>query len=358
MLRWMWLAWAVALLAPLAWAEQDDPPPLWPGSDKRLSVNVGKWMLPIVKRWLPNDGVARIVRYVEQMPGDVKARFLKLNGFPKPSPEDVAAFYQEWAERAGYRLVVELRGGEPPPPNWPESNHRPHLDPGLKVDYDPETYYWADAYHRPSSEGGVFLWVWVNHRIYWIWAEGYIPIGPVLGEFLGLPRVPVDMTPPQSVPPMESLHDEGPCDSFFVRTRLGSYEIGRVAQDLSLRVERAEEPGPMETLFAVSPALLAPVRAAAAYTYDGTMVERQARIDRWLECVDTKGWPKLGEGHWDGADVAVWAEVGPDGGAVITLEVDDTATVVVLDGGPNLLVLLPVLGNLKGADGAATAGPP
>ena len=56
----MWLAWAVALLAPLAWAEQDDPPPLWPGSDKRLSVNVGKWMLPIVKRWLPNDGVARI----------------------------------------------------------------------------------------------------------------------------------------------------------------------------------------------------------------------------------------------------------------------------------------------------------
>lgn len=354
-----WVLIGVLLLPGSALCDQDQPPPLFPPTEKFLSLDIQRWMLPLVESWIPNEGVERIIRYIEEMPGDVKVKLFHTQGHPKPTPREIHDFYRQWADEAGYRLVVEVRHGDPPPPYWPEENYRPYQSPERWIDYDPDEYYWVDAYHRPSPEGGVFVWVWQNHELFWFWVEGYIPIGPVLGEFLGVPRGPVDAEPPTEVAPMEEPSFELPSRDFFVRVRLGSYEIERVAADLGLRAEEAGDEaealevkeGVMEALLSVAPDLLEPVRAAVSYTYEGSRAEREASLTAWHLWRAERNWPKLGEGTWGRAEVAVWAASGPRGGAMIIFHIADTSTVVVLDGGPNLLALLPVLTKIsEGAD--------
>lgn len=334
-------------------AQEDARPPVFADAKKLISTRVKDWYVDVFGRLFISDrGARRIVRYLEGLPGDIRLQVYKLRGDPKPPPEEVHAFYGAWAGREGYRLLVSVRFGQPDPDPWLDDRDRPRQPPkrltALQRKLLDEDYTWVDAYHRPGHDGGVFVTVWTSGKLVYVWKPGHIPVAPVLGEWLGLPGVGTDMTPPESVEPwyeLPGLPAVGET-AFFVRAEVGRWELESVTRDLAARTQVRAPKSPLEAFFSVSPDVLGAVRHAWVYSFRTEPEDREQVAEPWIAWAEGRGFMKLAEGNFGGTPVRAWYRGGDDGGALVVFHVEDTANVLVVDGGPNVLALLPVLGKL------------
>ncbi len=169
---------AMASLARCAQAEDDERPPYFPLTDKKVSGTVRRWTINLLGDLLIKDArVEDIVMYIERLPGKMKFAKLELEGNPKPTPADVHGFYLDWGAREGYRLLFESRSPE-----------RDKDDEGRSVFADDEVGY-TDAFYRPGEDGGILVVQVRGNAMLWLWEAGHCPVGPIGTIWLGLPRV-------------------------------------------------------------------------------------------------------------------------------------------------------------------------
>jgi hypothetical protein len=356
-MRWWCWVWVLAVGAAVAQAADEPAPPIFPATHKILSTSVQRWHIAVFGTLFVEDrGVRRIMNYVRDLPGMMKARVYKLHGKPfPPGPEEIHAYYTDWAKQAGYHPLVEVRLGNPPPDPMFDDRDRPHRrperNPGPRSPRDLEVYTWVDAFYRPGDDGGVFITVWTENKLIYLWKPGHTPVGPVLGEWLGFPAAPVDASPPKTVDPWPdnpSPPDTGP-GGFFVRAKLRRWEIESVTRDMEARVKEGGEPhGPIEAIFSVGSQLFAPVRHAWVWSFRPTPEEAATVADPWIRWAVAQDWKPLATGGWAEMPTRIWYKAGADGGALVLFRVKDTLQVLVFDGGPNLLALLPVMDHLTG----------
>lgn len=317
-----------------------------------FSASVTRWQIKIAERlYLSGKGLKRVADYVASTPGTPKVRVYKLKGDPRPGPEELHRFYVDWAERAGYHLLVEVRLGRPPVDPMLDDSNRPYK-PKLEREpypWEEEDYAWVDAFHRPGSDGGIFISVWVNNRHVWVWKPGHCPVAPVVGEWLGLPEVPADMTPPDEVeayPPPLDFPAVGDTD-YFIRAQVGKWEIDSLCKDLQARAAAGPTQSPLEALFTVAPATFLPVRHAWLVTFRDLPDKRERSVQPWTKWAERRGWARMTIPDIGHANLRGWYGAGRNGGAMAVFDVRDTTTVLVFDGPPNLFALFPVMESLR-----------
>jgi hypothetical protein len=337
-------------------------PPTFPHAKRVFSMKPGRREISLFKYiFLHGKGLKRIVNYIASVPGQTRVRVYKFKSKPPPSPIEVHEYYSEWAKKAGYHLLVEVRLGGPLVDPMKDDWDRPYKPPppGPPLPWEGEDPAWVDGYYRPGPDGGIFLSVWTKFQHIWVWKPGHCPVAPALGEWLGLPRVTPDMTPPTEVvlfpeapgfPPMAE-------DQFYIRIELGKWELTSLCADLQARASLTERKKPVEALFSVAPITFAPVRHVWLVTFRDLPEKRAEDVLPWVAWAEARGWGRLPIAEAGEANVRGWFGSGPDGGALAMFDVKDTTSVLVFDGSPNLLALLPVLSSLKGGLMAAPEEP-
>ena len=353
-------------------ADVPGTPPAYPEAERMLSATVRSWHIGLVQFLFVDDvRLRRVVDYLADLPGaPPKLRVYKGPKVPETAPKLVQEFYNDWARNAGYRLVVDVRlGVEPdgargtppkttlsatPPANdtWPPvplHTKRPFSD---KAPWELEDYAWVSVYYRPGEDGGAFVSVWVSGTHVWVFKPGHIAIGPVLAEFLDLPNVPHDEAPPATVPPeppasplpgMPVVGDTG----FFVRAELGKWEIDSLVRDVGAGAKRSSLVSPLVAMLAAGPELFAPVRHAWVFTFRGHPDYREDCMAPWAQWMADADWRELMHGTYGGVPIRIWYGAGPEGGAVAMFDVEQSSSVLICEGAPNLFALLPVLGTLQ-----------
>jgi len=331
------------------------PPPPFPGAQRVFSASLAKWQIKIAEwLYLGGKGLKRVADYVASTPGTPKVRVYKLKGDPRPGPAELHRFYVDWAETAGFHLLVEVRLGQPPIDPMLDDSNRPYKPKPERKPYawEQEEYAWVDAFHRPGPDGGVFISVWVNNRHVWIWKPGHCAVAPVVGEWLGLPKVPTDMTPPdvaEVYPPPLDFPPVGDTD-YYVRAQAGKWEIDSLCRDLQARATARPRRSPVEALLTVAPATFAPVKHAWLVTFRDVPEKREQSVLPWTEWAERRGWVPMTIPDIGYANLRGWYGAGAEGGAMAVFDVEDTTSVLVFDGPPNLFVLLAVMGSLRGPE--------
>ncbi len=343
----LWLI-GFGLAAP-ATSPDSERPPLYPVSEKRLSMHIKPWHIGfIVWRFLGDDRIKEIAKYVESMPGDLELKILKLRGEPKATAEEVHEYYGRWAEEHGYQLVVEVQTGDRDYDPMRDDRDRPHRPPWLD-EADPEEFAWIDLYHRPAPDGGIFCTVWVSDRIIYIWNAGHIPFGPIVSEWLEVPAAPVDMTPPADftpTPPNPDLPEVDP-ERMGIRVVLGPGQLESITADMNARLssEKGRE-------FRSPSALAAPVMLGAAKRASYLVIrceepEVEAVAEPWVRWAQEQGWTRGPDAIVDGKQTRNWILPGSTGGVMqLTYDGEETVLfkpglkVLILEGAPNLLELL------------------
>lgn len=353
------IAILLLLLAGAACATPEEPPP-FPNTDRNLSVTPRGWMVDVLG-WLYVDGrgTRRIVEYLADQPGDIKIRVYKYRAKPRPEPEEVHRFYTEWAKRAGYRLMVEVRLGRTPPDWRFDDSNRPYKPKPPKLvprrPWEREERAWVDAFHRPGPDGGVLVSVWTQFRHVWVWKPGECCIGPVLGEYLGLPRTSLESSPPTATSPWSEPLDFPvvPEDQAYVRVEAGKEELDAACHDLSARTAQLSERTPLEAFLAASPQAFEPVKHAWVVTFRDEPEARARMTEPWAAWAEARGWMKMPLPPTQSVPVRAWVGGGPKGGALVMFDVEWSTVVLVFDGTPNLFALMPLLHMMgQGGSGA------
>ncbi len=344
---------ALAAAASAGWAAEEaigpDPPPTYPKTKRVFSATPSRGEIKLLQYlFVRGKGLRRIIKYVASTPGQPRVQVFKYREEPAPTPEQVHAFYTEWARQAGFRPLVAVRMGRPPIDPMLDDWDRPYRPEPERppAPWEEEEYTWVDAFHRPGDAGGVFISVWTKFQHVWVWKPGHCPVAPILGEWLGLPRVEADMTPPAEVLPFPEPPGFPPVaeTGFYVRAQVGKWEIDSLSRDLQARVlSKQERRGPLDALFSVAPATFGPVRHAWLVNFRDFPPAREACVQPWVEWATRRGWAPLPITASGPARVRAWYSPGATGGAMVLFDVRDTTNVLVFDGPPNLIALLPVL---------------
>jgi hypothetical protein len=343
---------ALALAAGRALCEEpatpEQRPPTYPDTKRVFSATPSSCEIKILKYlFLRGKGLKRIVSYVASTPGTAKVQIFKHRAKPTPGPAEVHAFYTDWAEKAGYRLIVEVRMGRPPRDWRIDDTDRPYKEKPKppRPPWEEEEYIWVDAFHRPGVDGGVFISVWTEFQHIWVWKPGHCPVAPILGEWLGLPRVKADMTPPTEVLPFPEPLDFPPLadDSYYIRTQVGKWEIDSLSRDLQARSALGKDKTALEILFSVAPTAFAPVQHMWLTTFRDLPAEREASVAPWADWATRRGWARIPITGTAEANVRAWYGTGPKAGAMVVFDVKETSNVMVFDGAPNLLALMPMM---------------
>jgi hypothetical protein len=169
-------------------------PPYFPSAHKKYSGTVHGLALRMLGGLVIRDGRCEdTVRYLEDLPGDLKAAKLSLRGEPRPTPRDVHDFYLGWAAQEGFRLLFESRM-----PTRPVEG---------RVAYGEGEVGYTDLFHQPGPGGGLLLIQAKDGDILWMWQAGHVPVGPIAAIWLGLPKVKPDMTAPEGPQPWSERPD-------------------------------------------------------------------------------------------------------------------------------------------------------
>jgi hypothetical protein len=289
-------------------------PPLYPGAKKEYSAEIQRWQLKLLGGLvIDDDHVRHMLDYLAGLPGDLEFKRLKLRGDPRPTVEQVHEFYSGWAAQQGYHLLLE---------SWVRGD-----DPGI-----------SDLFHKPGRDGGA-LYVQVRgNRMAWLFQPGHVPVGPLAGEWMDLPTVPPDPTPPKDTPSWTQRGDLPPIDAdkITVRLELDRWEIDSVTGDLARRASVEEVAAPLGTLLLAGPEMCAPVRHIWYLGFSVEPTAHAALLEPWTRWADQQGWPLLAEGTTSAGQFTLRLKPETHGGVLVTLENGQDVQVAVFDGGPKL----------------------
>lgn len=323
------IALILGLLAATAVAETS-PPPYFPGSHKKFSGTLHGLAVRLFGGMLIRDNrIEELVRYLESLPGDLKAAKLELRGEPRAKPHEVHDFYLGWAAENGYRLVCEIR--------------TPLEEEEGRSEYGEEETGFTDAFHKPGADGGVLLVQARDTGMIWMWQDGHVPVGPAAAIWLGLPRGKPDLTPPEGEQPWTQPGGLPALDipRLELRIELDRWELDTVTDHLArgaaeqARARKSTNP-PFAALLETGPTLTRTVRHAWYLSFRATEAEREAVLAPWIGWADAHRLPLIAEGETPAGWFTLRLRGGEEGGLLLTLVAPELCHVTVFDGGPDL----------------------